>query len=60
MSTLLIPWKKTTINDHVEAIKWSHGNSKYEIYVPVLHCLDVKAKIEQAVTKDARIGSSLF
>jgi hypothetical protein len=70
MSTLLIPWKKPTTTSHVETIKWSHGNSKYEIYVPVLedlelmvlvpHCLDVKAKIEQVVSNNAHVGPSLF
>jgi hypothetical protein len=70
MSTLLFPWKKNKTDAHVETIKWSHGNSKYEIYVPILedlelklllpHCLDVKAKVEQVVQANAHLGPSLF
>jgi hypothetical protein len=51
--------------------KWSHGNTKYKIYTPVLfedlefkvlilHCLDVKTKIEQVTTNNASLGPSLF
>jgi hypothetical protein len=70
MSTLLFPWKKSNSDAHVETIKWSHGNSKYEIYVPILedlelkrllpHCLDVKTKVEQVVQTNAHLGPSLF
>jgi hypothetical protein len=54
MSTLLIPWKKSTSKEHADAIKWSHGDAKHEIFIPVLlledlelmfllpHCLETK------------------
>jgi hypothetical protein len=68
-STLLIPWEKSKIKEHAETIKWSRGNTKYEIYIPVLedlelmfllpHCLDAKEKIEQVVS-DLHLGSALF
>jgi hypothetical protein len=67
---LLIPWKKFTSDAHVKTIKWSHGNSKYEIYISVLedielkcvlpHCMDVRTKIEQVVSTEAHLAPSLF
>ena len=39
MRTLVIPWKKRASKDHAEIIKWSHGNTKYEIYIPILEDL---------------------
>jgi hypothetical protein len=69
-TTLLIPWKKSTSDTHVETIKWSQGNSKYEIYISVLednelkcvlpHCMDVRTKIEQVVSTEAHLAPSLF
>jgi hypothetical protein len=69
MSALLAPWKKPATSDHVECLKWSHGNTKYEIFISVLdnlelmflspHCLDAKEKIEQVVS-DAHLGQALF
>jgi hypothetical protein len=68
---LLIPWKKFTSDAHAETIKWSQGNSKYEIYISVLedielkcvlpHCMDdVRTKIEQVVSTEAHLSPSLF
>jgi hypothetical protein len=66
----LFPWKKPLTKDHVEAIKWSNYNSRYEIHTTVLneldlpillpHCLEVRNKIEAVVTVNAHLGSSLF
>jgi hypothetical protein len=64
-----MPWKKPATSDHVECLKWSHGNTKYEIFISILdnlelmfllpHCLDAKEKIEQVVS-DAHLGQALF
>lgn len=69
--SVLIPWEKQ--EDHYlkqEAVKWSIGNSRYEIYTTTLedidvgalisHCLAVKYKIRQAVTTPAHFEQSLF
>jgi hypothetical protein len=41
-STLLIPQLKPINDAHEETIKWSYGNSKYEIYTPILEDLELK------------------
>jgi hypothetical protein len=53
----------------LECLKWSHGNTKYEIFISILdnlelmfllpHCLDAKEKIQQVVS-DAHLGQALF
>jgi hypothetical protein len=69
-TTPLIPWTKYNSDAHVETIKWSQGNSKYEIYILVLedielkcvlpHCMDVRTKVEQVVSAEAHLAPSLF
>jgi hypothetical protein len=65
----VLPWKKPVTSDHVECLKWSHGDTKYEIFISILdnlelmflspHCLDAKEKIEQVVS-DAHLSQALF
>ena len=53
-----------------ETIKWSIGNSRYEIHIPILtsyettdilpHCLLVKSKVEAVVYTAAHLGQSLY
>ena len=69
MSALIVPWKKRTSKDHAETIKWSHGNAKHEICIPVLedlelmfllpHCLEAKEKVA-SIASAAHLGAALF
>ena len=53
-----------------EAIKWSQGNAKYEVHVPILksldihdvvsHCLSVRTKVMSTVGTEAHKGPSLY
>ena len=69
-TVLLFPWGVPDATERSEAIKWQNGNSKHEIYIPVLkdlsidtllpHCVSVKAKIEAAVSTATHLGPSFF
>jgi hypothetical protein len=65
------PWKKPSQSElYTLAVKWSQGNSKYEIYVATLedmdnetllpHCIDVKGNVQKEVSNDDHLGPSLF
>jgi len=69
-STLLFPWIKESSEGRSEAFKWQIGNARYEIHSVVLddlslevllpHCLDIKNKIEAAVSTANHVGQSYF
>ena len=66
----LFHWEKPANDEHTETIKWSLGNSRYEIHCIVLHdldlavllphCLEIKNKIEAVVTANNHLGPSFF
>jgi hypothetical protein len=65
-----IPWHKSLPRSRNEPIRWTRGNSKYEIYSSTLeaieleailaHCKLVKHKIKRVVSTAAHLGPSYF
>ena len=68
--TCTFPFKVEDDDSIMEAIKWTQGTSRYEIYISHLrelelgqllpHCLTFKSKIEAAIGTPAHVGPSLF
>ena len=71
-SNIIIPYstKVAESSEKMETIKWSHGNSKYEIHTMLLksielkdllpHCLDVRNKINTVVSTEAHRAPSFY
>ena len=67
---LEIPWTVLPKKSRARNLKWSVGNSSYEIYTHTLkntnkgdlfsHCLTIKSKVEQAVANQIHLGTSFF
>jgi hypothetical protein len=65
-----VPWQKTTGRARKEPIRWTRGNSKYELYSATLesveledvlaHCKLVKHKVRQVVSNNNHLGPSYF
>ena len=70
MSETTFTFKTDESKNYAEAIKWSRGTSRYEVYVPTLstlelndllpHCMAVRAKGLSTVGTDAHKGPSLY
>jgi len=69
MANIVIPYQVHETDDYVETIKWSHGNTKYEIHTKLLnsielkdllmHCLDVHNKVNTVISTENHRGPSL-
>ena len=68
--TELFPFSTASLDAYPESIKWSRGNSKYEIYLTTLkstelqhlvpHCLNFRTKVLAAVGNANHQATSLF